>query len=267
MRYFQPEHYEKSPNTVGTAGRRLLLLARNAGRALGITAEACRWLGHLPRRRREIVRQMYVCGIKSFGVTSVVALFTGMVLALQAGLVLQDYGQQVQVGTLVSQTLCREMGPFMTALILAASVGSAMAAELGTMQVSEEIAAMHVMSVNPASYLVMPRLVAFVIMCPVLTIYTNIVGIVGGMLVARTQLDVSTVAYYSNALQYLQNKEVYVGLFKAVVFSVVIVTVACYQGFTARNGAAGVGRATRVTVVHSFLLVLVTGYVITRMFY
>ncbi len=267
MRYCQPENLALSDNTIAAFGRWLLLLFRNAGRALAITGEACLWLVHVPRRRHSIMRQMFACGLKSFGVTSTVALFTGMILALQAGLVLKDYGQQVQVGTLVSQTMCREMGPFMTALILAASVGSAMAAELGTMQVSEEIAAMHVMSINPASFLVMPRLVAFMLMLPILTIYTNIVGIAGGMLVANTQLGVSSHAYYSNALQYLHNKEIYVGLFKAWVFSVIIVTIACYQGLSARNGAVGVGRATRITVVHSFLLVLIVGYIITRIFY
>jgi phospholipid/cholesterol/gamma-HCH transport system permease protein len=267
MKYFQPENFSTPADSVSAVGRRLLLVTRNAGRALGLLGEAFMWFVHIPQRRHEIGRQMFVCGVKSFGVTSTVALFTGMILALQAGLVLKDYGQQVQVGTLVSQTMCREMGPFMTALILAASVGSAMAAELGTMQVSEEIAAMHVMSVNPASFLVMPRLVAFMIMCPVLTIYTNILGIAGGMLVAHTQLGVSTTAYYSNALEHLHNKEIYVGLLKSLIFSVIIVSIACYQGLTARNGAMGVGRATRVTVVQSFLLVLISGYIITRMFY
>jgi len=167
----------------------------------------------------------------------------------------------------VSQTMCREMGPFMTALILAASVGSAMAAELGTMAVSEEVAALHVMSINPVRFLVMPRLVAMLVMCPVLTVYTNVVGILGGMLVACTQLGVSPRAYYDNAMSYLHNKEIYVGMLKSVVFGVVVAAVSCYQGLSATNGAIGVGQATRRAVVLSFLLILVIGYFITRFFY
>ncbi|MFW5997117.1 MAG: MlaE family ABC transporter permease [Verrucomicrobiota bacterium] len=248
-------------------GRILLLNVRNAGRAVLITLEAFFWHIHLFQRRREVGRQLFFCGVRSFGVTSVVALFTGMILSLQAGLILRDYGQAEQVGTLVVQTMCREMGPFMTALILAASVGSAMAAELGTMNVSEEIEAMHVMSINPVRFLVMPRLFAFMVMCPVLTIYANVIGGAGGMLVASTQLGVSPSAYYDNALTFLHLKEIYVGLFKAWIFGILIVSVACYQGLSATNGALGVGRATRTTVVISFLLVLIVGYIITRLFY
>jgi len=267
MKYYEPEYLPPPANWIAAAGRRLLLAVRNTGRALLVTAEAFMWHVQIFRRRREVVHQLFLCGIKSFGVTSTVALFTGMILSLQAGLILQDYGQAVQVGTLVTQTMCREMGPFMTALILAASVGSAMAAELGTMSVSEEIDALHAMSINPARFLVMPRLFAFMVMCPILTVYTDIIGSLGGMLVASTQLGVSATAYYDNALAYLDHKEIYVGLQKAWVFSIVVVTVACYQGLSARNGAVGVGRATRATVVHSFLLILIVGYVITRIFY
>ncbi len=267
MYIFQPDFLEPTRNPAAFAGRGILLTVRNAGRAIFITCEAFFWFIHLFKRRVSVMHQLFICGIKSFGVASTVALFTGMILSLQAGLVLKDYGQAVQVGTLVTQTMCREMGPFMTALILAASVGSGMAAELGTMSVSEEVSALHVMSINPASFLVMPRLFALLVMCPVLTVYTNIIGSVGGMLVAMTQLDVSPQAYYRNAIDYLHNKEIYVGLFKSVVFGVIIASVSCYQGLTARNGAVGVGRATRQTVVQCFLLILITGYFITRMFY
>ena len=266
MKIYEPEYLTLPDNPIAALGRSLLLSARNAGRALLILGEAVLWVFSVPRRE-EIRRQLVLCSVKSLGVTSTVAFFTGMILSLQAGLILRDYGQAEQVGTLVSQTMCREMGPFMTALILAASVGSAMAAELGTMAVSEEISALHMMSINPVRFLVTPRLIAMLLMCPVLTVYTNIVGTFGGMLVAHTQLGVAPAAYYENALRYLHNKEVYVGLLKALVFAVIIVTVSCYQGFAATNGAVGVGRATRRTVVHAFLLILVCGYIVTRLFY
>lgn len=267
MRMVEPEYLDPPSNRAEAVGRFVLLSIRNAGRALFILAEALFWHIHLLQRRREVIRQLRICGVKSFGVTSTVALFTGMILSLQAGLILQDYGQAVQVGTLVSQTMCREMGPFMTALILAASVGSAMAAELATMAVSEEVSALEVMSINPVRFLVMPRLFAMMMMCPALTVYTNVIGSIGGMLVAATQLGVSPEAYTRNALEFLGHKEIYVGMLKAWVFSLVVVAVACYQGLSARGGAVGVGKATRRTVVQSFLCILVAGYVITRLFY
>ena len=142
MRSFQPRYTDEPANRVEGLGRKLITLTDYSGQALLIMFEAFYWFKHVHKRRSEVGRQMFVIGIGSFGVVSTVALFTGMILSLQTGLVLRDYGQEANVGFIVSQTMCREMGPFMTALILAASVGSAMAAELGTMTVSEEIDAL-----------------------------------------------------------------------------------------------------------------------------
>jgi phospholipid/cholesterol/gamma-HCH transport system permease protein len=161
----------------------------------------------------------------------------------------------------------REMGPFMTGLIISASVGSAIAAQLGTMTVSEEISALEVMSINPNRFLVMPRLVALALMMPTLTIYTNILGIAGGAVVGATQLGVSVTSYMDNATQFATNKDLYVGLFKAFIFGIIITTVSCHQGFMTTEGAVGVGKATRSSVIISFLIILVVGYIITRLFY
>lgn len=210
---------------------------------------------------------MYITGIKSLGVITVVALFTGMILALQTGLALRRYGQEVNIGTAVTMVMVREMGPFMTGLIIAASVGSAIAAQMGTMTVSEEIAALEVMSINPTRFLVMPRLIALMVMMPILTVYTNVIGVTGGAIVGMTQLGVPFSSYFDNAMQFVRNKDLYMGLFKAILFGTVIATVACQQGFSAIGGAVGVGQATRKTVVISFLTILVLGYIITRMFY
>jgi phospholipid/cholesterol/gamma-HCH transport system permease protein len=135
------------------------------------------------------------------------------------------------------------------------------------MVVSEEIAALEVMSINPNRFLVMPRLVALAVTMPILTVYTNILGILGGAVVGTTQLGVSVQAYMDNATQFATNKDLYVGLFKAFVFGIVIATVACHQGFMTSEGAVGVGRATRRAVIISFLVILVLGYMITRLFY
>ena len=219
------------------------------------------------RARHEIATQLYITGIKSLGVITVVAFFTGMILALQTGLQLRRYGQEVHIGSAVTIVMIREMGPFMTGLIIAASVGSAIAAQLGTMAVSEEISALEVMSINPNRFLVIPRLVALAIMMPILTIYTNLLGIIGGGVVGSTQLGVAFNAYIDNATRYAENKDLYVGLLKALVFGVIIATVACHQGLKTTEGAVGVGRSTRRTVIISFLLILVVGYMITRLFY
>jgi phospholipid/cholesterol/gamma-HCH transport system permease protein len=264
---YEPDYFPPNRNILARLGRFCLVYLRNVGRGLALIMEAFIFLPLFYRSRAEIARQLYLCGIRSFGVTSTVAMFTGMILALQGGLILKTYGQEGKVGFLVAQTMFREMGPFMTALILAASVGSAMAAQVGTMAVSQEIAALDVMSINPVRFLVMPRLFAMMLMCPVLTIYTDFIGIGGGGFIAYSQLDVPWSDYVENVDWMLTDKEVWVGVFKAWFFSILIVTISCYQGMAATHGAVGVGHATRRSVVISFLMILITGYVITRLFY
>jgi len=219
------------------------------------------------RTRQEILVQMYVGGIKSLGVLTIVALFTGMIFALQLGLELKRYGQEAEIGGGVALVMLREMGPFMAALIVSASYGSSVAAQLGTMTVAEEVAALEIMAIDPIKFLVMPRLVAMLVMMPLLAFYTDIMAIVGGAIVGRSQLDVSFEPYFANVFFWAQNKDLYVSLFKALVFGVILNTVACYQGLICKGGAVGVGLATRKTVVVTFVLVLVMGFMMTRLFY
>ncbi|HPN83967.1 MAG TPA: ABC transporter permease [Victivallales bacterium] len=263
----ESDYFPDSGNILVNLGRFVLVNIRNSGIGVMMVLESFLFFPLFHRRWSELVRQMFTVGIKSFGVVSLVAFFTGMILSLQAGIELRDYGQEMRVGTLVTESMFREMGPFMAALILAACVGSAMAAELGTMAVSEEIAALEVMSINPVYYLVMPRILAMMIMCPALTVYTNIIGVIGGGAVAYSQLDVEWRVYYDYAVMYLDMKEVLVGTLKALVFAVIVAGVGCYQGVATRGGAVGVGIATRRSVVISFLLIIAVGYFITRSFY
>ena len=246
-----------------------MLHLRELGRAMLMLFEAFLHIRSVfrPRAMHEAFSQMYVCGIKSLGVITIVGMFTGMILALQTGLELRKYGLQSNIGTAVTVVMLREMGPFMAALIIAASVGSAIAAQIGTMVVAEEIAALEIMSINPVKFLVMPRLVALMVMMPLLTAYTGAVGIVGGAIVGESQLEVTMTAYFDNALIFAVNKDLWVGLLKAWIFGVVITTVSCHQGFSTTEGAVGVGQATRRTVIISFLLILVLGYVVTSIFY
>lgn len=267
MRNFETIDLPDSQNSVQSLGRNVWLSTIAAGKAILIIVEALKYAYKLPFRRAEFGRQLNNAGVKTFFITAVVAFFTGMILSLQSGLILAQYNQEVNVGQLVTQTMCREMGPFMTALILAASIGSAYAAEIGTMTVSEEVAALKVMNINPVDYLVTPKLFAMMIMCPVLTVYTNLIGSIGGMVVANTQLFVSPEAFTENALEMLRLKEMYVGLFKSFIFAIIIIAVSTYKGFSTKNGAIGVGKATRESVVTSFIFILITGYYITRIFY
>ncbi len=239
-----------------SAGYGVLLLWRSLG-----------WLRALWKRRQEILHQMHASGVLSLGVCLIVAMFTGMILAVQAGRELARYQQQAIVGSLVSVTMAREMGPFMTAIILAACVGSAMAAEIGTMRVSEEIDALEVMSINPVMFLVMPRVVALTLVCPALTILTNVVSVVGGAVVCQSLLGVSYYVYFDNALEILELKDLYSGLAKALVFGMTVATIGCTQGMLATGGARGVGVATRNAVVHALLMILILGYFMTRAFY
>jgi phospholipid/cholesterol/gamma-HCH transport system permease protein len=249
------------------AERSLVASSEGAGYGLILLGRALYWLRAVWHRRKEVLAQMHFCGVKSLGVTMTVAIFTGMILALQAGIELSRFQQQDIIGALVAVTMCREMGPMMTAIILAACVGSAMAAELGTMRVSEEIDALEVMSINPYMYLVMPRVVALTLMCPVLTILTNLVGTAGGALVGKSQLDVEYTIYFKRAKDFLENWDIYAGIIKSVVLGMTIAVVGCTQGMRTSGGARGVGIATRNSVVYSLLLILIFGYYMTQFFY
>ena len=219
------------------------------------------------RTRREVLEKMFAAGIKSLGVITIVAVFTGMILALQTGIELRRFNQEVNIGTAVMVSLLREMGPFMTGLILAACVGSSIAAQLGTMVVAEEIAALEIMSIDPVRFLVTPRLIAMCVMTPLLSFYTCVMGLIGGGIVGATQLNVSWAAYMENATKFAEAKDLYVGLLKALLFGIIITTVSCHEGFSTSQGAVGVGSATRRSVIISFLLILIIGYIVTRLFY
>ncbi|MEE2885922.1 MAG: ABC transporter permease [Planctomycetota bacterium] len=255
---------------VGSWGNSIL---DGAGFTSHLLLGTLRRVHHLPRRWRFFMDQAYTVGVRALPVTSVVALFAGMILALQTGIELQRLGQGSMIGTVTALSMCREMGPFMTALILAATVGSSMAAEIGTMKVSEEVTALDVMSVDTTSYLVVPRVVALTIMCPIMTVISNLIGIFGGSIVAANKLSVSTEYYWITVHEALSDadnflpKDVYTGLAKAIVFGCMIAIVSCSTGLRASGGALGVGRAVQQAVKTSVLLIIVLGYVLTWFFY
>lgn len=217
--------------------------------------------------RQALFTHLYQTGIQTLPVITVVSLFTGMILALQVGLELRRFNQEVFLGAAVMMSLIREMAPFSCGLCLAACVGSAIAAEIGTMKVNEEIAALEVMNISPVRFLAAPRIFALVLMAPLLAFYCCIIGTVGGGIVGNTQLGVDFRQYMSSAMSIAENKDLAVGLLKALVFGLVIGTVSVAEGFGTSMGAMGVGRATQRSVIASFLLILMFGYMITRVCY
>jgi phospholipid/cholesterol/gamma-HCH transport system permease protein len=266
----EPVYTDAPPNAIAGLGRAIVLGLGDIGRAGSMTAQALVGMPLLlfcARRRRECVRQMFHMGIKTLPVISVVGMFTGMILGLQVGLELRRFNQEIYIGSAVMVSLLREMGPFMTGLILAACVGSSMAAQIGTMTVNDEIAALEIMSIDPVLFLMTPRIAAMVFMTPVLSFYTCVLGVIGGGIVGLTQLNVPWDQYIVMAMDIARLRDLYVGLFKALLFGIVITGVSCYEGFTTTQGAVGVGQATRRSVISSFLLILILGYIVTRMFY
>ena len=254
---------------INRTGEVLLKAVDGAGYSLALLVSASWQIGALFRShyRVSLYRQMFICGIQTIPVTLVVSIFTGMILALNGGISLEEIGQEGILGRIVAVSMVREMGPFMTALILAASVGSAMAAELGTMKVSEEIDALKIMSIEAPRFLVLPRLLAMAIMTPVVTIYTSLVGTIGGAIISYFQYDVLFKKFETDAYEYLTAKDVYTGILKALIFGIVIAVVGCSQGLRTSGGAIGVGQATRQAVVISYLLIIVLGYYVTFIFF
>jgi phospholipid/cholesterol/gamma-HCH transport system permease protein len=255
--------------------RAILSFIDDVGFLLDLFVQVLLRLGAVPRRRGLIAEQLYLCGIKVVHVILLVGLFIGMIVSLQTGLELSKFGQQDQIGTIVALSMCREMGPFITSTILAATVGSAIAAELGTMAVSEELAALEVMSIDRVAFLIMPRLVALAVMSPLLTVLCNTIGIVGGGFIAESQLNVGLSLYYDSAVDALQStdfflelpKDVYSGLFKAFVFGVIVGTISCGAGMRASAGALGVGKATSKAVRDSIIAIIVANYFLSWIFF
>lgn len=241
--------------------------SHGAGHAILLLLRTLLRLPAAPVRFRESLRQMFLGGFLSLPVVILVALFSGWIVALQAGVELRRYAAHEEIGALVTGFMVRGWGPVMTAFILAGRVGSAMAAELGTMKVSEEIDALEVMSIDPVSFLVFPRFVALTLMGPVLTIYATLVGVASGGIVADRQLDVSWDIYLQHATNAVKSKDVLAALVKALLYGVVVSIVGCSQGLRATHGAEDVGRATRNSVVVSFVTILALEYLVSYAFY
>lgn len=218
-------------------------------------------------RLEGVFYQMRFAGIRSVIIVFFVTFFTGIVLAMQSAYQLEKMGATIYVASLVAVSLCRELSPVLTGLVVAGRVGSAIAAELGSMKVTEQIEALDTMAINPVRFLAAPRFLALFFMLPCLTILGNLSGILGGLLVGVGSLRLNPYLYMQTTFKYLELRDIYTGFTKSFVFAAIIALIACYEGLNTKGGAEGVGRATTRSVVISFILIILADCVLTTIFY
>jgi len=215
----------------------------------------------------ETFYQMVRLGVRAIPIIAMVQLFVGMTLAFTLAPVLADYGQLGQLATVIAKAVFPQLGPLIASIVLTGFAGAAIAAELGTMVVGEEVAALRTSAIHPIRFLVVPRVIACVVMTVALAVLANVVGTAGGGLIAWGVLDIDPYHYYHTAVDALLLKDVVTGLVKAAVFGLIIVTVSCYEGLSVRGGAGGVGLATTSSVVRSIFLIIAANCVFTAVFY
>ncbi|MFH1046583.1 MAG: ABC transporter permease [Candidatus Omnitrophota bacterium] len=216
---------------------------------------------------RASFNQMAFSGVQSAIIVFFVAMFTGIVLAMQSAYQLVRFNFESFVATLVAVSMCRELGPVFAALVVAGRVGSAITAEIASMKVNEQIEALDTMAINPVRYLAVPRFLALSIMLPCLTILADVMGMVGGYIIGHFTLNINTGTYIDMSVKYLALKDIHTGLLKSWVFAMIISVVGCYEGLHASGGAEGVGRATTVSVVSSFIMIILSDCLLTGVFY
>ena len=220
-----------------------------------------------PAKREGIFDQMLFVGVKSFVIVFFVALFTGVVIAMQTAPQLASFGAVIYVASLVAVSVTRELAPVLIGLVVAGRVGASIAAELGTMKVTEQVEALESMALNPVRFLVVPRFLALIIMLPCLTILADAIGIFGGYLIGVFNLKINSALYIDTTFRFLTAKDVMTGIIKSFVFGAIIALIGCYQGLNTKGGAEGVGKATTTSVVTSFILIILANCVLTAVFF
>ena len=263
------EHAETSADEAkslwSVATQPLIALLELVGSVLALTGETLVWLIRPPYRFGQLLAAMEFIGVGSVFIVALTGVFSGMVLALQTTYSLRDFGAEGVVGQVVAVSLTREIAPVFAALMVAARAGSAMAAELGNMRITEQIDALVTMAVSPVQYLLSPRLLAAVLTVPLLCILYSCVGMAGAWLVAVNWLGVDPGIFISNIERHLLPSDFFMGLIKASVFGFLIAAISCTRGYHASGGARGVGQATTQAVVHSAVSILVANYLLTSL--
>jgi len=228
-----------------------------------LSLESLRHVPYALRHHKLFFKQLYEVGNRSLLVVTLLGVFIGMSLALQSGFQLRKFNQESFIG-LIGIAIVKEFGPVITAFLLAGRVGSEFAAEIGTMKVYEEVDALTVMGVRPVAYLVSPRMLACLVMLPVLVIYADFVGMLGGAMVARTYVGVDPSVFFRELFQWLDLGDISRSMVKCVFFAIIIAMTGCYFGLRTKGGAEGVGRSTTDSVVYAILAVLVSDYFLEK---
>jgi phospholipid/cholesterol/gamma-HCH transport system permease protein len=246
-------------------GHRTSGFLTEVGSVLIFFGQTLRWTFSRPFYAKSVLKQMEQIGFNSVPVVLTTALSTGMVLALQSYTGFKRFGAETLIGTVVSLSMTRELGPVLTGLMVAGRAGAAMAAELGTMRVTEQIDALSTLATNPMKYLVVPRFIASTLMMFFLTILGMMIGVIGGYFVGVKVLHTNPVTYINNSINYTEVTDIWYGLIKALVFGAVIGLIGCFKGFNTEGGAEGVGKATTGAVVVSCMLILILDYFLSAL--
>lgn len=259
-------------NPIIIIGRTTINLFQNASCVLSLLATTIWWsaVGLFNRKAsgsQSILNQMVFAGVQSLLIVFFISLFTGVVIAMQSAYQLKTLGAVIYVAPMVSISMVRELGPVFTALIVTGRVGSAITAELGTMKVSEQIEALETMALSPVRFLIVPRFLALLVMLPCLTVISDFVGMLGGLIVGVFNLGLDPYRYVTFSFEFLTWKDVWTGLFKSLVFAVAISMISCYVGLNTRGGAEGVGKSTTLSVVLSFIAIIVIDCILTGIFF
>lgn len=248
-------------------GHSVLNTVEEAGRIVLLFLSVLLWMVRPPLKMRNIIKQMEFVGVKSIFVVVLTGTFTGMVMALQGYHGFRMFSAETLVGSTVALGMTRELGPVLTSLMVTARAGSAMAAELGTMRVTEQIDALYVMAANPVKYLIVPRVIAGVLMVPLLTVVSIAFGVTGGYFVGVDVLQINEGAFVKNIYKMVDMKDLYSGLVKAACFGLILSIIGCYKGFNTTGGAEGVGRATTEAVVLASITILISDYFLTAIMF
>ncbi len=249
------------------AGRPFIIVVEEFGRIVLLLLSTIAWMFRPPFRYQVVLKQMEFVGVNSVTVVLITGTFTGMVIALQTYYGFRMFGGESLVGSTLTLAITRELGPVFTALMVTGRAGSAMAAEIGTMKVTEQIDALYAMSVNPIQYLIMPRILAGICMLPVLTIVADFIGIVGGYFVGVELLNINSGMFMAKIIEIVELDDIFNGLIKSAFFGLILSLVGCYKGFYATGGAEGVGRATTQSVVISSVAIFISDYFLTAVMF
>ena len=249
--------------TINLVGEKIAGYIKEMGRMLLLLVDTIRWSLYPPFRMDLLFQQMERVGVRSVLVVILTGAFTGMVLALQSFYATRAFGAETMVGVAVALSMTRELGPVLTSFMVTGRAGSAMAAEIGTMRVTEQIDALSAMAVNPIKYLIVPRVLASIVVVPILTVIADFVGIAGGYFSGVIILRINAGAYVANMEKYVELNDIYHGIIKAAVFGLILSVIGCYKGYTTSGGAEGVGKATTQSVVLATITILMANYLLT----